>query len=273
MSNYGPDGVTRAPWLYDVAPFEIVEGVYYVGNTSVSVHLFDTGEGLLLLDTAYTQTTYLLLESIRALGFEPRDIRWILHTHAHLDHFGGTRQLVEKYGCKTYMPADDLEFMQAKSDFNYVAELGMPYEPPYDCYFETDVAVHPGDVLTFGNITVDCHCAAGHTPGTMAYVFHLPSGLNAAMHGGIGRNTLYSSYANRYGLGTAWREAYVASLERLHGLKVDVVLGNHPNQSDTFGKKERRTADFNPFIDPEEWEHFLNKTMKRYNEMVASDPM
>ena len=54
----------RTPWAYETAPFEIVPGVYYVGNKSVSCHLFDTGAGLLLLDTAYTETTYLLLESV-----------------------------------------------------------------------------------------------------------------------------------------------------------------------------------------------------------------
>ena len=93
-----PNSVTRAPWNYDVSPFKIADNVYYVGNKSVSVHLFDTGEGLLLLDTAYAETTYLLIESIRELGFDPHDIRWIIHSHAHIDHFGATRYLVEKSG-------------------------------------------------------------------------------------------------------------------------------------------------------------------------------
>ena len=44
-------GPHRTPWAYATPPFELVPGVYYVGNKSVSSHLFDTGEGLLLLDT------------------------------------------------------------------------------------------------------------------------------------------------------------------------------------------------------------------------------
>ncbi|MBR4426408.1 MAG: MBL fold metallo-hydrolase, partial [Spirochaetales bacterium] len=83
-----------SPWLYDTEPFNMAENIYYVGNKSVSSHLFDTGDGLLLLDTTYMQTAYLLLESIRKLGFNPNDIRWILHSHGHYDHFGGTRILV-----------------------------------------------------------------------------------------------------------------------------------------------------------------------------------
>lgn len=273
MKNEKPDGVIRAPWLFDTAPFEIVEGVYYVGNQSVSAHLFDTGAGLLLLDTAYPQTAYLLLESIRELGFDPHDIRWILHTHAHIDHFGATRFLVEKYGCQTYLPKADLPLMTERSELNYVTTHHMAYDPPHDCYFETDVAVQPGDVLTFGNIQVECHDASGHTPGTMAYLFRLPGGLRAIMHGGIGLNTLASQYANRYGLGDAWRRAYAASLERLSALEADVVLGNHPQQADVFGKRARRTAEYNPFVDASEWGRFLARTKERFEQRLRDDPL
>ena len=94
----------RAPWDYETKPFQIVENVYYVGNKNVSVHLFDTGEGLLLLDTAYTETAYLLFDSIHEMGFNPRDVRWIVHSHGHYDHFGATRYFVEMSGAKPICP-------------------------------------------------------------------------------------------------------------------------------------------------------------------------
>ena len=64
MLTVTADDVMRSPWLWDVAPFKIADNLYFVGNKDVSAHLFDTGEGLLLLDTTYTQSAYLLLESI-----------------------------------------------------------------------------------------------------------------------------------------------------------------------------------------------------------------
>ena len=67
------------PWDYAVEPFRIAGGLYYVGNKYVSSHLIDTGDGLILLDTSFPQTVYLLLESIRRLGFYPADIHTILH--------------------------------------------------------------------------------------------------------------------------------------------------------------------------------------------------
>ena len=262
----------RTPWAYETAPFEVAPGVYYVGNLSVSSHLFDTGEGLLLLDTTYSETAYLLLESIRALGFDPHDIRWIVHTHAHIDHFGATRMLAETFGCRTYMPADDLPFMQS-DEWTYCRPLGIRYEPPYDAYFEADVPVCSGDVIRFGNITMTAYAARGHTPGTMAYVFDLPCGLRAAMHGGTGLNTLTAAYSRAHGLGSAWREAYSCTLEKLKDLSVDVVLGNHPNQTHTFEKARAKTGAHNPFIDPKEWQRFLAECRNQFDKMVQNDPL
>lgn len=262
----------RTPWAYETAPFEMVPGVYYVGNKNVSSHLFDTGEGLLLLDTTYSETTYLLLESIRALGFDPRDIRWIIHTHAHIDHFGGTRALVKKYGCKTYMPSADFPFMTS-ADWTYCEPFGIRYEPPMDAWFEPDAPIYPGDMLQFGNIAMTAHAAPGHTPGTMAYVFDLPLGLRAAIHGGTGLNTLTSNYARSHQLGTSWRDAYGSSLAQLQSIHVDVVLGSHPYQTSTFEKFAAKTDKHNPFIDPTEWQRFLAGCQERYNQLLENDPL
>ena len=268
-----PDTITRSPWLYDTAPFEIVEGLYYVGNTSVSTHLFDTGDGLLLLDSGYPNTAYLLLESIRSLGFDPADIKWILHTHAHIDHFGATRFLKEKYGCTTYMPAPDIPLLHEKSDLNYCQELGYPYCPPYDTWFPVDVPVNDRDVIHFGNLTVTAHSAAGHTPGTMAYFFDLNCGYRAAMHGGIGWNTLTSGYIRKHNLDGSWREDYLQSLSALKDIPVDIVLGNHPYQSGTFDKKTGKTEAQNPFIDPLEWNKTLTELSKDAREFFEKDPI
>ncbi len=267
-----PESVHRAPWLYDAPPFQITDNLYYVGSKAVSSHLFDTGEGLLLLDTGYTETVYLLLESIRALGMNPGDIRWIVHTHAHIDHFGGTRRLVEKFGCKTYMPAADMPFM-GDAEMAYCTEMELPYEPPYDAWFKADVELRPGDNVRFGNIVMTAYRADGHTPGTMAYVFDMPNGLRAGMHGGIGLNTLTSEYSIKHGLGDAWRQAYRDTLDRLENLAVDITLGNHPNQTDTFGKAARATTENNPFIDPIEWKRMMSHMRVRLSELTQKDPI
>ena len=273
MLTVSPRDVMRSPWNCDVAPFLIADNMYYVGNDDVSCHLFDTGEGLLLLDASYPQASYLLLESIRELGFDPHDIKWILHTHGHVDHFGCTRMLVEKYGCKTYFPEADMPLLKEKADLNWHEEFGMNYEPPYDIYFEPDVLVNPGDVLTLGNTKVEVYNAGGHTPGTMAYRFILPGGLKAAMHGGIGTNTLSSAYSKKKNIGTAWRDAFIENVRNLFDLEVDIVLGNHPEQSRTFQKRDGMDGLNNPFINPGEWNEMLSACVRRYNKLQQNDPI
>lgn len=273
MLNVPANDIMRSPWLWDVKPFCIADNLYYVGNKDVSSHLIDTGEGLLLLDTSYTQASYLLLESIRELGFHPRDIKWILHSHGHIDHFGCTRMLVEKYGCKTYFPLADLPLLNEKADLNWSEEFGQNYEPPHDTYFVPDVLIKPGDVLNFGNTKVEIYDAGGHTPGTLALRFILPGGLTAAMHGGVGVNTLSSAYSKKKGIGSSWRDAFIQNVRALYDLKVDIVLGNHPEQSKTFEKMARIGQEENPFVDPEEWNRMLSQCEKKYNRLQQNDPI
>lgn len=268
-----PKNEVRSPWIYETTPFEIVPGLYYVGTKGVSAHLFDTGDGLLLLDTTYQQTLYLLLESIRELGFNPRDIKWILHTHGHIDHFGGTRILQEKYGCKTYFPAADIPLLGERADLNWCEDLDLPFQPPYDTWFRVDQIVNDEDVFHFGNLTVKAIAAPGHTPGTMAYFFILPCGYRAAMHGGIGWNTLEARYIADHKLDGSWRQDYLHSLSRLKGLPVDIVLGNHPKQTRTFQKNAEKTENHNPFVDPKEWDQMLRELDDGIRQFYEKDPL
>lgn len=268
------NNIMRSPWNWGAEPFKIADNLYYVGDREVSVHMLDTGEGLLLLDTGYTMGAYLLLESIRALGFDPRNIKWILHTHGHLDHFGCTRILMERYGCKTYFPEKDLPMLDERKDLNWHEELGVPYEPPFDQYFVPDYLVKPGDVLQFGNTKVEAFAAGGHTPGALCYRFTLPGGLRAAMHGGIGTNTMSAAYAKKKNLGRTWRDTFIRDLKKLYSLEVDIVLGNHPYQSSTFQKWAGMTEGNNPFIDPSEWQRWLHVVEEKSHwKLEREDPI
>ena len=96
-------GMRKSPFLYEPwklqAPaFAIADGLYYVGIRDVSCHLLKTSGGVVLIDTAFAETTYLLTESIRSVGVEPDEISLIIHTHGHVDHCGATRRMKELSG-------------------------------------------------------------------------------------------------------------------------------------------------------------------------------
>jgi len=246
------------PWDYRVEPFCIAGELYYVGNKDVSSHLIDTGEGLILLDTAFPQTVYLLLESVRRLGYDPMDICQIVHCHGHYDHFGGTRAITELTGAKTALGKDDAFILTARPELSWAPEYGVEFHET----FRVDRLLSDGDRITLGKTTIECVHIPGHTPGSMSYFFEIHNqGQNytVGIHGGPGLNTLTEEYLTQYGLSTEARDHYLASLEKLRTYSVDIFIGAHPGQNDTLGKRERMTDGNNPFIDREAWPAFLSQ--------------
>ena len=104
------------PWEVDIEPFRVAPHIYYVGNLFVGSFLIETSEGLALIDSTMFETTYLLLEAIRKLGFDPKDIKKILLSHAHMDHDGGARCLKELTGAKIYLAKEDDEWKMCIRD-------------------------------------------------------------------------------------------------------------------------------------------------------------
>ena len=109
-------------------PFRVFGNLYFVGTEPASAHLIDTGAGLILLDSGYPETLYLVLDSIRRLGFRLEDLALILHSHGHIDHIGGTRALVELTGAKTAIGAADADTVRGRRPLTFAKELGMTFD-------------------------------------------------------------------------------------------------------------------------------------------------
>ena len=56
-------------------------------------YLIETETGLFLVDAGFLGTGSLVHRAIRAIGRRPEDLRLVLITHPHLDHFGGLAEL------------------------------------------------------------------------------------------------------------------------------------------------------------------------------------
>ena len=139
------------PWLGKMQPFKVVGNTYFVGTYQASCHLIDTGDGLIMIDPGYSKTAYLVLDSIYQLGFNPRDIKYIINTHWHGDHVEATNAFADLSGAKTLLGKDDVE------------KAGM--------YFTPDILINDGDELTLGNTTVKFMHTPGHTKGTISFFF------------------------------------------------------------------------------------------------------
>lgn len=264
--------VMEAPWEYDVKPFQITDNVWYVGNSQVASHLIDTGDGLVLLDTGWPSTLYLLLESIRDAGFRPAEIRYLLHSHAHVDHIGGTRRMMQKYGCRTMLGENDQILLKAHNAQNLCGY----YHCEEIADFEITDPISQSETFRLGNTEFQFVNAPGHTPGTLGIFFNSSwrgRPCRVGMHGGVGQNTLESVFLKTYSIDPKMREAYADSLQRLMKQHVDVALGNHPAQLRVLERRSRLQNDENPYFDDSIWPNFLKDQMRRYERMMREDPI
>lgn len=239
------------PWEGKMNPFRIIGNVYFVGTFQASCHLIDTGEGLVLIDPGYFNTLYLVVRSIYELGFNPKDIKYIINTHWHKDHTEATAAMVDLCGAKTLIGCDDEE--KAKR------------------YFIPDILIKDGDTLTLGNTTISFMKTPGHTKGTISFFFDTEENgefYRVGMFGGAGANTMAQGHFDYDGC----REDYRNSLHRLQKEKVDVFIGNHVWNSDTAVKGETLLkTGVNEFVDQDLWHRFLDFCEKRLDEVISKD--
>lgn len=239
------------PWEGKIEPFKIIGNVYFCGTFQASCHLIDTGDGLILIDPGYCNTLYLVIASIYKLGFRPEDIKYIVNTHWHWDHTEATAAMADLSGAETLIGRDDAE--KARQ------------------YFVADILVKDGDTLTLGNTTMTFMETPGHTKGTISLFFDTQENgvtYRVGMFGGAGANTLAQGSFDFPGC----REAYRASVHRLQKEHVDVFIGNHCWNNDTFAKaKILMETGENPFIDAELWHRFLTHCENRLDAVTAKD--
>ena len=234
----------------------MADDLYYVGDRLVCVHLIRTDAGLILLDAGYPCTKHLLMESIFRLGFDPADVRWILLTHAHSDHYGAANEFRNLYGTKVALSAVDAKSMR-KRPFRAGASLTyIPQNLPV-----IDRELEDGEIFSFGGKQIRCVLTPGHTLGTMSFFFDVTDNGTtylAGQYGGAGVNALKLPYALHYQLPLDMAQRMVASLDRVKDEPVVVHLGNHPYNSHTLEKRERQLKEGgNPFVDASTWPEFV----------------
>ena len=252
-------------------PIKIFGNLYFVGTEPASVHIIDTGDGLIMLDTGYQHSLYLVIDNIYKLGLNPHDIKYILLTHGHIDHMGAARALKELTGAKVVLGREDRDYANGKLDLSYAKELDMEFNET----FEPDILLSDGDEITLGKTKVRAVATPGHTPGAMSYIFNVSDGDEnyiAGLHGGMGINTLCKEFLDKYNLPYTLREDFVKSMLRLNEEKIDIFLGNHMQHNKTKEKAELvKVGEKYAFINPDEWNAYNLWCIKNLENMIEKE--
>lgn len=254
-----------------IAPFKIFGNLYFLGTEPASVHIIDTGDGLIMLDTGYREGLEITLDKISCLGFGLHDIKYILLTHGHIDHFGAARALAELTGAKIALGKEDRLYATGELDLSYAAELDMEFSEP----FTPDILLDDGDEIKLGNTTVTAVATPGHTEGARSYFFDVTDGeetYRAGLHGGMGINTLSEEFLTKYNLPFSLRDDFKNSMLRLNEEKVDIFLGNHMQHNNTREKGERvAKGERLAFVNPAEWQEYNLWCIENLENMIIRE--
>jgi metallo-beta-lactamase class B len=230
-----------------IAPTKIFDNVYAIGNSGTTVYVVRTSAGLLMIDAlSANQVDSQLLPGFQALGLDPAQVKIILVTHGHGDHFGGSPYFQEHFGSKVYVSSADWMVMENPPARGGRGPAGPPANLP-----KHDAEIIDGQRITLGDFSVTPVAVPGHTPGSMAFIFPLKDNgrtHTAALFGG--------AWLTPNILSDAALETFAASVVRFRAAtsaaKVDVLLQNHmlmvPIQEKLDQLARRKKGDANPFV-------------------------
>ena len=230
-----------------VAPFKVFDNLYYVGVKTISAWLLESDQGLILFDSLYGDLTGIAIESIRELGFDPDDIRYVIVSHAHHDHIGGARRLQEEFGSVV---------MMTDADWSIAAEPAVPQDYPKPI---RHLSASDGSTLNLGRTRLRFFQTPGETPGVLSTRF-------TVYDNGYPHEAFLFGGADLNFAGIQQTELYINSVERLMQLEgIEVNIPNHPEFGEVFERYEilleREDGDFHPFVDPESWDAWLEILM------------
>ena len=243
----------RSAW--HVEPVKVFDNLYYLGQSEYSAWAVNTSAGIIVIDALFDYSVEdEIVNGLTTLGLDPKNIKYVIVSHAHSDHAGGAKLLQDR-GARVLM---------SEADWDLTARNTQSWPKP-----RRDMVVTDGQKLTLGDTTLTMYLTPGHTPGTISTIIPVKDQGRphvAAEWGGTGFNfTITPDKPRRY-----WFETYATSADHFRDAVkrsgADVLFANHPNQDGSKAKlarlATRKAGDTHPYV-------IGNDSVTRYVTMVG----
>jgi glyoxylase-like metal-dependent hydrolase (beta-lactamase superfamily II) len=214
------------------------------GALDCHVYLLDGGDELALVDPGLglRGDFDLILDHIRADGYDPAQIRKLILTHYHCDHIGAAAEAQKRLDVEVYASAFAAPVIRsgderavsldvARQVGFYPADFALPPCP-------VDVELREGDRVRVGGLTLATYETPGHCDGHLS--FHITGGDRAYLLGADlvfwgGRILLQNIHDCRI-------DAYAQSVFKLEPLAFEALLPGHLQISLREGKRHLDAA-------------------------------
>lgn len=138
-----------------------------------------TPQGIILIDAMWNEKEGKMVEKhLRELGVNPNEIRKILITHGHGDHFGGSNHLRKISGAEVLIGENDLKLSQTRNKENIFSQKPI-----------IDGIIKDGEEISLGSTTILAVETPGHTAGTVSFIIPVKQNgqtYHLGMWGGTG---------------------------------------------------------------------------------------
>ena len=220
-------------WDKPAPPFQIMGNSFYVGTCGISAILVTSEEGHVLLDSGVPAAAPLVLANIRELGFDPKDVRYILMSHEHFDHVGAHAALAEATGAQVVAsPRAKAVFESGKvAADDPQATSGHPDMTPV----KVDKVMNDGEILRLGDREFTAHLTPGHSPGAMSWNWY---SCSLPFEPPVCRRIAYvdslsavSADDYRFSDHPQYVAAFRDSIDKVRFLPCDYIVTPHPSAS------------------------------------------
>ena len=232
---------TRDGWSEPAPPAKIHGKTWYVGTCGITVVLIETSAGLVLIDTGPQDAAPHVLANIKALGFDPRRIKWLLMTHEHFDHVGGMAAVQRVTGAKLAVsPGAEIAMRTGQADPEDPQAALLAKYPMAPA--RVDRVLRSGAALNLGGTRFTMHANPTHSPGSASWTWQSCEGgkcLTIAY-----ADSINSISADDYHfLDHPERvEAARAGLRVIENLPCDLLITPHPGGSDLLERLSGKAA-------------------------------
>lgn len=115
------------------------------------------------------------------------NVKRLILTHAHIDHINGNKYVFDTYGLLPEVHKDDVYFIEKHLSSATMYGLSVEQSPMPNAF------IKEGDVISFGNSSLQTVHTPGHSPGSISY-YNLENkfiiGGDVLFYGSIGRSDL-----------------------------------------------------------------------------------
>ena len=243
VNCYRYEGGASQGLLKDPLPTKVFDNLYYVGNGRFGPWVIKTSEGLILIDAmnnSFDVDKY-IIPGLVTLGLDPRQLKILIVSHGHPDHYGGAKYLQDKYHVKVYEAEADYTWSDMISK-NPAEQKGFGPPPRHD------QVVKDGDTITLGDVSIKAYLSPGHTPASLSMLIPVKDHGTPRLLAYIGGIT---SRGLSPALHAAFDRSYVRLEKILTGARVDGYIAPHANYDDSVYKFELLSSfpeRTNPFL-------------------------